>query len=291
MRKSKKKALVEKIKKNDVDAPNTVQTYLFSNALIKGILTIIIFILSLLLVEDVNKLSFISPEIFFTSTLIFLLLIVLFLVFLTYQKYFSRSASTGSYIIKVFDAYDLLSFIYMTINILFFVVLFILTPTVVSGDSMKNSFYSQDRLLVWHLGYTPAIDDAVIIDVSPENYPKIRDDERYFIKRVVATAGDTVEFNEISNGYGEVLVNGKIIENVTYEQFTIMTTFEKTNTSILDENNQITSEYSIVLGDNRSISLDSRTIGAVLNDDIQGKVVFVFYSKHGNFGFPKIDKA
>lgn len=291
MRKSKKKALVEKIKKNDIDAPNTVQTYLFSNALIKGILTIIIFILSLLLVEDVNKLSFISPEIFFTSTLIFLLLIVLFLVFLTYQKYFSRSASTGSYIIKVFDAYDLLSFIYMTINILFFVVLFILTPTVVSGDSMKNSFYSQDRLLVWHLGYTPAIDDAVIIDVSPENYPKIRDDERYFIKRVVATAGDTVEFNEISNGYGEVLVNGKIIENVTYEQFTIMTTFEKTNTSILDENNQITSEYSIVLGDNRSISLDSRTIGAVLNDDIQGKVVFVFYSKHGNFGFPKIDKA
>ena len=59
------------------------------------------------------------------------------------------------------------------------------------------------------------------------------------------------------------------------------------NESIIDENNRVRDGYSIVLGDNRSNSTDSRIIGAINNSDIEGKVFFRFYSKNGSIGFPK----
>ncbi len=292
MHKSKKKVLVEKIKKKDDAAPQLIETYLFSNACIKLVITYFILILSFILVEDINKLSFISPKIFFTSMIIFISIMIFFLSFLVYFKFGRKESLKERFIVKIFDIYDFLSFILMTINVCFFIILFILTPTVIDGNSMKNSYYDGDRVLVWHLGYTPKIDDAVIIDVASGNYPQISNfhNEKFFIKRVIATSGDKVEntgFTYSKTAY--LKINGKILNDTWYtqEEFQTMTTYEKTNASILDENSCIKKGYSIVIGDNRSNSYDSRYIGAVLDSDIQGKVVFIFFSKNGNFGFPK----
>lgn len=286
MPKRKKKVLVEKIKEKDDSAPQLIEAYLFSNAIIKIVISYFILVIGFCLVSSVNKLSFISPKIFFTSMLLFIAFMVLFIAYLSYLKFFKQTGLNEKILIRLFDLYDLLSFIFMTINICFFIVLFILTPTVVNGSSMNYSFYDGDRILVWHLGYSPKEDDAIIIDVTSGNYEGFSNDkERFFIKRVVATSGDKVEWF-----YSGLRINGTIREenrNITQEEFKIMTTFYKTGESILDELNCVKSGYSIVLGDNRLNSYDSRELGAILDSDIQGKVVFIFYSKEGNFGLPK----
>ena len=293
MHKSKKKVLVEKLKKKDEEAPQLIETYLFSNAIIKLVIIYIVLIIAFLLVDDVSKLSFISPKIFFTSMLIFIAIMILFIIYLSYYKYYKKEDLKEKIVVRLFDIYDLFSFILMTINICFFILLFILTPTIIDGNSMNNSYYDNDRVLVWHLVYTPVKDDAVIIDVSKEKYPALTSvDERFFIKRVIATEGDNVTFkkNAINESIGRLYVNGiDQKQYLTEETFKIMTTYDKNKLDILDENNIIKEGYSIVLGDNRSNSYDSRAIGAIKNEDIQGKVVFVFFSQNGNFGFPKYE--
>ena len=285
----KKKLISKKIKKNEDVSSDIIITYLFSNSLIKVVITLAFFCLGLILVEDVNKLSFISPRIFLVSSLVFLVVMILFITYLSYYKYFKNEMMNDRWAIKLFDAYDLLSFILMTVIMLFFAILFILTPTVVDGDSMNNSYYNNDRLLVWHLGYTPTRDDAVIIDVSKDKYPSLpRTDERFFIKRIVATEGDLVDYVALDSNYGDLYVNDELVqENVSRYQYQRLITHTASSTIILDADSKVISGYSIVLGDNRNNSTDSRSIGAIENSDIQGKVVFIFYSSNGNFGFPK----
>ena len=76
---------------------------------------------------------------------------------------------------------------------------FFFTLVQVSGPSMENTLHTGDRLVVTILGYTPKQGDIVVF--TPDRHP----DEPY-IKRVIATEGQTVNIN---NTTGKVYVDGK----------------------------------------------------------------------------------
>lgn len=285
MRKCKKRLITEKIKNKDQDAAKYISTYLFSNSIIKFVFMYFIFTLALFLSSDVSSLSFISTDLFFIVSLVFISFIAILIIALCINKYYREDEFKPIVAYRIFDIYDIFSFVLMSIIVIFFIVLFILTPTVVDGNSMNGSFYDGDRLLVWHLGYEAERDDVVVINVSNYRNASPGEKERFYIKRIVATSGDTITKVEDGNLY-DFYVNGQLCcEDVSRSQYSIMTSYK--SSSILDENNVIKEGYSIVLGDNRNASTDSRAIGAILNDDIQGKVVFRFYSKKASFGFPK----
>lgn len=270
----------KRIIKKDCSVIPKVKKYSSFNSLVKFIVLIIILLVSLLLINDINNLAFISPLIFYVilcTSIVVLWAYHLYFKYLYFEEYLAP-------IFKIYSIYDTLSFCILTINILLFVIMFIFVPTEVSGISMESTFYNNDKLLVWHIGYEVKIDDVVIININ-ENYTNYSKEETFYIKRVVATSGDTIYYENTT-----LKVNGVVISNnISIEEYEIMTTFINTNTSILDVNNQIISGYSIVMGDNRGRSKDSRAIGAILNSDVEGKVIFRYFSSKGlkNIGIPK----
>lgn len=237
-----------------------------------GIL-ILILILSFFLLKSVNKLAFVSPAFLFIALGISICCIIAFLVC------FIKSSIPLKIKLRLYSIYDTLSFCLITINILLFIILFIFVPTEVSGDSMNNSFYNKDKLLVWHIGYSPKRDDVVIVDIN-DHYDYFFNEETFFIKRVIAQEGDHISYDN-----GSLYVNNILIQTkINLIDYIKMTSYQ--SQSVL-EDGYLMKGFSIVMGDNRSNSIDSRRIGAINNEDVEGKVIFRYYSQYGNFGIPK----
>lgn len=134
---------------------------------------------------------------------------------------------------------------------------FILAPVRVSGSSMANTLQNNDIMIATKFDYllgNPSRFDIVIC-----NYPNRKES---FVKRIVGLPGDVVSIQD-----GLLSVNGK-----TYPENYI--TFRP---------NYFLSEYKVpdgeyfVLGDNRSNSNDSHTIGAIPRANITGHVRCVIY--------------
>ncbi len=138
--------------------------------------------------------------------------------------------------------------------IIFIVVLlirtFIVTPIKVNGNSMYNTLEGKEFMILNKLG-TPERYDIVVLDA--------RNDE--LIKRVYGLPGEkiTIENNTI-------YINDKKIEDV----YAYGETSNYETITLKDD------EY-FVLGDNRAVSLDSRTIGPIKKSQIKGTTNFIIY--------------
>ena len=137
---------------------------------------------------------------------------------------------------------------------------FIVELYIVDGPSMRPTLQHEERLVVNKFIYkirNPEKGEILIF-----KYP--RDTSRDFIKRVIATGGDTIEIKE-----GRVYVNDQMLK----EDYIL----EKTRT----EYPKVTVPEGtvFVMGDNRNNSDDSRfaDVGFVPLDLIKGKAVVVFW--------------
>ena len=96
------------------------------------------------------------------------------------------------------------------------------------------------------------------------------------IKRVVGLPGDTVEYKD-----NKLYINGKYIkeEFLKNNQETYDFSLEDLGYETLPDG------YYFVMGDNRTNSTDSRVIGLVSAEDIEGTTNFVIFplNKFGNF--------
>jgi signal peptidase I len=125
------------------------------------------------------------------------------------------------------------------------------------GPSMQPNLYEGDRLMIEKISYhfhAPGRGDVVIVERPA--------DEVSLVKRVVAVEGEVVEVRE-----GHTYIDGQPIEEprVTYYGG------QDYGPAL------VPADHVFVVGDNRSLSRDSRAIGPVAMDSIRGRVWLVYW--------------
>lgn len=149
---------------------------------------------------------------------------------------------------------------------------FVFTLVNVKGASMEPSLHEGDRLYVNRLMYEPKKGDVVI-------FKPASDPDRPYVKRVIATAGDTIY---IDFSTGDVYLNDKVIDEPYIKEKT--KNIDSYIRNLMSQNKYsrenpivIQPGYIFVMGDNRNNSRDSRYLGPVPLDEIIGGAVFRFW--------------
>jgi len=144
------------------------------------------------------------------------------------------------------------------------VILVFIMPTVVNQNSMESTLMPKDYLFVSRQAYrlfgTPERGDIIIFQSNIYDYE--HNNNKLLVKRIIAVPGDT-----ISISMGKVYLNGVALE----EEYT-----KDGYTNGNMEETTIPEGYYFCMGDNRLVSLDSRSseVGLVAKETIKGKVMF-----------------
>ncbi len=146
---------------------------------------------------------------------------------------------------------------------------FVVEPFTIPSESMLETIQVGDRVLGEKLSYltrNPERGDIVTF-IDPE------DPQTTLIKRVIATPGQTVDFQN-----GQVVIDGEALEEsyATGQSWPL-----SSNSSTLSE--PITYPYTLdvdeywVMGDNRENSLDSRYFGPINREDVSSRAWLKFW--------------
>ena len=138
---------------------------------------------------------------------------------------------------------------------------FLVTPAIVSGPSMDDTLKDGQLVVINKLIYR--FSDIARFDIVVVNSKTMNDK---IIKRVIGMPNETIEYKD-----NKLYINEKLVEvDLPFKETADFTYTTKDN------------EY-FVMGDNRPISKDSRTVGAFSEDDIIGRVKYRLYpfSKFG----------
>ena len=142
---------------------------------------------------------------------------------------------------------------------------YLVTPVIVSGDSMYPTLKNNEVLLLSKITYRVSdIErfDVVVINVN-KDLPNGKKLKTKIIKRVIGLPGEYIEYKN-----NTLYVDGKELDN-EYN-------FETKDFSLEDisRHTKIPEDKYLVLGDNRSVSADSREIGLISKKDISGMAIF-----------------
>lgn len=183
----------------------------------------------------------------------------------------------------IHSVYEFLELFLISTCIVFLAFSFLGHFCVVSGESMEQTLYGGDRLLISDLFYEPTAGDVVVFQQPGDTS---NNSPRFLIKRVIATEGqfvkieshgvyvsDDAEFDET-----EKLDEG---DYAYYENVDYMLDYYGIHGKTLE----VPEDHVFVLGDNRNNSSDSRNpaIGFVDCRCITGKVILRFmpFSRFG----------
>lgn len=140
---------------------------------------------------------------------------------------------------------------------------FVAEPFLVSGASMDPTFATNDYLIVDELTYKfqePKRGDVVVLRPPFET-------KKYFIKRIIGLPNERVVVKDGKTTiYNSEHKEGLIIDE-SYVEFTSNKNVDKT----------LGSEEYFVMGDNREVSFDSRSWGALPREDITGRALLRLY--------------
>ncbi len=142
---------------------------------------------------------------------------------------------------------------------------YIITPVQVEGMSMYSTLNDKEILLLKKYDKNYQRFDVVVF-----NYNNTK-----LIKRVIGLPGETVEYKS-----GKLYINGTYVaESFLNNNMTADFTLEELGYE------KIPKDYYFVMGDNRANSTDSRIIGLIHKEDIEGTTSFAIFplDKFGNF--------
>lgn len=147
---------------------------------------------------------------------------------------------------------------------------FVGEPYYVPTGSMLETIQLNDRVWGEKLSYrfrTPEVGEVVV-------FPDPADASIMLIKRVVATGGQTVDFQN-----GQLVVDG-VVQNEPYTLGKPSEPLDSHASTLIEPLNypyRIPENSVWVMGDNRTNSLDSRYFGAVETGVIRARAVVVFW--------------
>lgn len=128
---------------------------------------------------------------------------------------------------------------------------YVFSTSYVIGDSMLPNFKENDIVGISKIA-KPHRGDIVIVEVN----------DKVLIKRCIGMPGDTVQITQ-----GVVYIN-----NMSYQEDYIKDNNHNYSSGLLENPVTLGSDEYLILGDNRVISLDSRTFGSVKRNQIIGVV-------------------
>lgn len=145
---------------------------------------------------------------------------------------------------------------------------FVVQQFVVDGQSMLGTLHSGDRVLVNKLSYDlhdPRHGDIVVLKDTKESL-EVRD----LIKRVIALPGETIEYRDC-----QLFINGERI----VEPYLDPVLVGPDHCGPSQASVEVEPRHVFVMGDNRSGSLDSRTvaIGQIPFDHLIGRAFVVVW--------------
>ena len=148
----------------------------------------------------------------------------------------------------------------LVVMLLFLVVFRVI---LVTGDSMFSTLWDGDYLLLLSEMFCDAPQRGDIVVISKQSF----DDGKPIVKRVIATEGQTVDIDFDS---GTVFVDGEALQEPYIHN-------ETTNEEGMIFPLTVAENCIFVLGDNRSVSLDSRSpqIGQIDRREVLGKAILL----------------
>ena len=165
---------------------------------------------------------------------------------------------------RVDERFDIIEMFVCMLVAIMLLSAFVFRHSVVDGDSMMNTLYDDEHLIISNFFYEPKQYDIIVCEDYSTGLKKP------IIKRVIATEGQTVRVVAMD----EVYVDGELVD---------------TSFILIDGDEELiyANRYPIecvvpegevfVMGDHRNNSLDSRMLGTIDEDTILGKVVLRFY--------------
>ena len=128
---------------------------------------------------------------------------------------------------------------------------------VVDGDSMNNTLYDGDRLILLSSSVYRNPEPGDIVVCSMQDF----DGGRCIVKRVIAVEGQKVR----------IINNMVLVDNVPLDEpYAVGDTLAPTEQEVT-----VPEGCVFVMGDNREYSLDSRNLGFIDKREIVGKVIFL----------------
>lgn len=163
--------------------------------------------------------------------------------------------------------YEWLEEIVIALTLVILVFTFLFRVVTVTGESMLPNFVEGQKLIVTNLGHSVEQGTVVVI-TNVLNEP--------IIKRVIATEGQTVD---IDYETGVVYVDGEAVDEMQFGLENGITTRPYSTLEAMVFPQTVPEGCVFVLGDNRSVSKDSRytEVGMVDTRHILGEAVFTLY--------------
>lgn len=140
-------------------------------------------------------------------------------------------------------------------------------PTLLEGDIILVNKFIYGAKIPFTNWCLPALRKPARGDVVVFIYPE--DPKKDFIKRLVASGGETVEIKE-----GTVYVNGKPI---VAPEFNARYYYNRGKLALEGQKITVPADSYFVLGDNSASSQDSRYWGFVPHKNMLGKALFIYW--------------